>query len=578
VDAPPSNDRSSKEKEDDEDEDDVTTIPARTFGTIFQICPNLTEVHLVDCDIDSMTAQKLSKDLTRTSSIKVLSIEGNSIGNIGVEYVAKALKQPKQQQQQQQQSEKSKTTKRKNNSGSDNKCRLQALDIERVGCSMKDGLTSLALALKDNDTLECLSCGGNSGFDDETVHVDVVVNDDDDDDAYNTLILPNYISTNPTCEKDNNDIKVPNMETTTNLSASVLRWIPAIIIFTSAALMTLSNHPCPSIASSSRLDNRSRPTTQTIPKKTILFLHGVGGHADEYDDIMHYLKMKYGDGAPLLHSIDLCEGSCSIFTNMIQQRDDMTTYLRSHIEDFKLSNGYHWIAHSQGSVLARAVIQNLDLPVDETDQQHYNDSSDSQSVLRPPDTFVSMAGPQMGQWGNCSMSRTDIPEKILKTMTRSLGWVVFYNELAQHELSIASYWHDPNHRSRMIEEATLLPILNGYVASSNNDDAMTKAKLNFLRIRKAVFVGSAHDDCINPPLSSVFQFLDGDENPVAFNDTMEYQNDTFGLKTMMEQGRLFVQDYPGIHHLDWRTPAVFEKYVLPHLLVDGEEDNVDDQS
>mmetsp|Transcript_22218 Transcript_22218/g.52269 ORF Transcript_22218/g.52269 Transcript_22218/m.52269 type:complete len:226 (-) Transcript_22218:110-787(-) len=130
-----------------------------------------------------MTAQKISQDLTRTSSLKVLSLEGNSIGNIGVEYVAKALKQPKQQQQQQQQSEKSKTTKRKNNSGSDNKCRLQALDIERVGCSMKDGVTCLALALKDNVTLESLSCGGNSGLDDETVLLDVVIDDDDDDDA-----------------------------------------------------------------------------------------------------------------------------------------------------------------------------------------------------------------------------------------------------------------------------------------------------------------------------------------------------------------------------------------------------------
>ena len=372
-----------------------------------------------------------------------------------------------------------------------------------------------------------------------------------------------------------------------NPSAAVLRWIPVITIFTSVSLVTLLNHDYSSIIFSAAalpgLDNRSRPTTETISKKTILFLHGVGGHADEYDDIMHYLKMKYGDDAPLMHPIDLCEGSCSIFTNMIQQRDDMTTYLRSQINNLNLSNGYHWIAHSQGSVLARAVIQNLDLPADEMEQENSNDSNGSNSnrknvpVLRPPDTFVSMAGPQMGQWGNCSMSRTDIPEKILKTMTRPLGWVVFYNELAQHELSIASYWNDPNHRSRMIEEATLLPILNGYVSSPNNDK-MTKAKLNFLRIRKAVFVGSAQDDCINPPLSSVFQFLDGDENPVVFNETMEYQNDTFGLKTMIEQGRLFVQDYPGILHLDWRRPAVFEKYVLPHLLLEGEVDGVDDQS
>jgi palmitoyl-protein thioesterase len=175
-----------------------------------------------------------------------------------------------------------------------------------------------------------------------------------------------------------------------------------------------------------------------------------------------------------------------------------------------------------------------------------------------------MAGPQMGQWGQCTMNRTDIPDEIAKKMTRPLGWVVFYNPVAQHELSIANYWHDPEHEAKMIHEAALLPSLNGY--DPNVD--MTHARERFLALDKAVFFGSEDDNCINPPLSAVFQFVDKNGTQQRVEDSLEYQNDTFGLRTMMDQGRLILNSIPGLGHLSWRKPQVFEKYVLPHLLED----------
>jgi hypothetical protein len=30
-------------------------------------------------------------------------------------------------------------------------------------------------------------------------------------------------------------------------------------------------------------------------------------------------------------------------------------------------------------------------------------------------------------------------------MTREAGWLVFYNPIAQREISVANYWNDPNH-------------------------------------------------------------------------------------------------------------------------------------
>ena len=187
------------------------------------------------------------------------------------------------------------------------------------------------------------------------------------------------------------------------------------------------------------------------------------------------------------------------------------------------------------------------------------------AIIKVFDSFFYFleAGPQAGQWGNCSMSRTDLPEAVLKKMTRPLGWVVFYNILSQHGISISNYWHDPKHIEAMIEEATFFSALNGYDPRVD----MTLAKRNFLRLRKAVFVGSDSDDCINPPLSSVFEFLDKDENPLPLHQSLEYRNDTFGLSTMIHQNRVHIENCPGLHHLSWREPKIFDKYVLPHLVV-----------
>ena len=120
-------------------------------------------------------------------------------------------------------------------------------------------------------------------------------------------------------------------------------------------------------------------------------------------------------------------------SKLIKQRDDMIQYLSDNIHTLNISNGFHWVTHSQGAILARSVIQNL--PIGSKIQIH---------------TYISMAGPQMGQWGECSMNRSDIPDDVAHKMSRPYGWMFFYNVVAQNEFSFANYWHDPNHIDRMM--------------------------------------------------------------------------------------------------------------------------------
>lgn len=137
---------------DDDDDDDTegTYLPKLLASNILQNCPQLEELHLVDCGLTSMVAQVLSRKLCSSrSKLQVLSLEGNSIGNIGVKCIAKALRE------------------KSNNNNNDNNTKngsLSALDIDRVGCSF-DGIEALSKSLKQNTCLVSLSCVGNGGLD-----------------------------------------------------------------------------------------------------------------------------------------------------------------------------------------------------------------------------------------------------------------------------------------------------------------------------------------------------------------------------------------------------------------------------
>ncbi|VEU41045.1 unnamed protein product [Pseudo-nitzschia multistriata] len=124
--------------DDSRDHDDGIRLVEGLSGLV-EACPNLEELHLVECNLHPRACGFLSGDLfegpspRRPPSLRVLSLEGNPIGNEGVCLLAEAIR----------------------DNGS-----LVALDLDRVGCS-GSGMAALADALGDNDCLESLSLVGN---------------------------------------------------------------------------------------------------------------------------------------------------------------------------------------------------------------------------------------------------------------------------------------------------------------------------------------------------------------------------------------------------------------------------------
>mmetsp|Transcript_12895 Transcript_12895/g.20006 ORF Transcript_12895/g.20006 Transcript_12895/m.20006 type:complete len:259 (+) Transcript_12895:77-853(+) len=214
-----------------------------------------------------------------------------------------------------------------------------------------------------------------------------------------------------------------------------------------AILSYWSSWPTPQLISV-RADDPNTPHLRPI-----LFLHGISGHAHEFNGIMALLQQKYGSKTPTMHSIGICEGSCSLMTPLPQQRDNMLTFLVKNAAALGIDSedGFNIVAHSQGALLMRAVIQKLPASL----KVH---------------TYVSMAGPQRGQWGPCNKSNSGIGPKLAKKMARPVGWIAFYNPLAQRELSFANYWNDPRHNELFRKEANFLPEINGYVVNNHHDN------------------------------------------------------------------------------------------------------------
>jgi Leucine-rich repeat (LRR) protein len=118
--------------------EDGRTMPVYLVKNLLHKCPSLEHLDLVDCHLNAMAAQNLAQQLLSKSSrkLKILSLEGNSIGNVGVKLLAQALELN--------------TT-------------LTALDIDRNGCSI-DAWMALSESLKTNKSLQALSCCGNGGL------------------------------------------------------------------------------------------------------------------------------------------------------------------------------------------------------------------------------------------------------------------------------------------------------------------------------------------------------------------------------------------------------------------------------
>ncbi|XP_026172515.1 lysosomal thioesterase PPT2-like [Mastacembelus armatus] len=182
-------------------------------------------------------------------------------------------------------------------------------------------------------------------------------------------------------------------------------------------------------------------------------------------------------------------------------------------------DGVHILCYSQGGLICRALL--------------------STTPNHTVNTFISLSSPLAGQYGD-----TGHVPGCLKT----LAYKICYNKCGQ-KVSVCDYWNDPHHRSRYLQGNSFLTLLNGDIPHNQ----MKAWRENFLRIKNLVLIGGPDDGVITPWQSSHFGFYDSNENVVEMRNQEYYKNDTFGLKTLDDRGKVSVCVQSGVEHTKWHS-------------------------
>ncbi len=244
----------------------------------------------------------------------------------------------------------------------------------------------------------------------------------------------------------------------------------------------------------------------------IVLVHGV--LSDDYGmaPTEHYIK-KYMGKDVYIKNIQLGLGALTSLTNLYHQ----VKYLRSAIQsDPKLKDGFNFVVHSQGGLVAR----------------YYLEKCNSPQVL----TYISWGSPQQGIFG--LPGTLDDRFKWLDSM-EGYAHHILYSKAIQKIVGFAGYWHDTMHYDRYIKKACFLPYINNEIP--HPDEALFKQ--NICSLKNMILVMSTKEDIVEPRISCHFGFYKKGSKEEIENlvDSQDYKEDKLGLKTLNESGRLHLR-------------------------------------
>nr|XP_054770219.1 lysosomal thioesterase PPT2-A-like [Lytechinus pictus] len=258
--------------------------------------------------------------------------------------------------------------------------------------------------------------------------------------------------------------------------------------------------------------------------KPVIIIHGMLDGAAEMH-FMHDMIMKAHPGTNIT-----IPDIYSYYKSLEHLWKQFPDYLKA-IQDVinRSPNGIHLVCFSQGGLMCRAVVEQLD---------NHNVES-----------LILLSSPQMGQFGDTSYVK-EFPK------SRYEVYRLCYDlSLIGQQISVCEYWNDPYHQPEYQERSDFLALLNNQSAHSQSQ----QWRKNFMRLKNVVMIGGPDDGVITPWQSSHFATYDKDLNITEMKDQEVYQKDYFGLKTLDSLGALHTYGIAGVNHTFWhRNQTVFD--------------------
>ncbi|OWZ05576.1 hypothetical protein PHMEG_00022313 [Phytophthora megakarya] len=299
----------------------------------------------------------------------------------------------------------------------------------------------------------------------------------------------------------------------------------------------------------------------TLP---VIFFHGATMTYEAGDNFVANLTAEHRT----VESLSFCDGPCSI-TSLLTQVPDAVKVVRDLVANNPIyDDGYIFIGHSLGGMIARAVIEEMD----------------DHKVKR----LISLAGLQNGQFIgpdsnveesfangdllNFNVSKTLFndtaygPEDYYGKLQKDLALYNIENPDSQYLYAHFNTYRWPQ-RGSFSTASLFLPVYNNINYCRPGDDQcicnQERRKANFLKLDEAHFFASPADEVIRPWQTSIFGVHSEvdtiEEIETEFNnltvldtkETLEYTSDTFGLKSLDQRGGLFLHEVPNVSHLCW---------------------------
>ncbi|CAH0384253.1 unnamed protein product [Bemisia tabaci] len=261
----------------------------------------------------------------------------------------------------------------------------------------------------------------------------------------------------------------------------------------------------------------------------VFLMHGLASDNSTLDYLVSKILERY-PGTPI-HNSNAYSNSFSYVP--------LSSQIEGHLgEEFlkfnhQYPNGFHLICYSQGGLLCKGLVQ-----------IYHNHSVKN---------FINISPPLAGYYGTLLFNLTVPEEKLVE---------ILYNPKTQNSDSTSNQYKNPKYLDLYLKYNVFLPYINNEIRTAKSDSY----KRGFSRCKNIITIGGPHDGVISPWQSSHFGFVDAYGNVIELKDTEAYKNDTYGLKTMDEEGRLINHVRSGINHTSWvNDDGVIYDFILPYL-------------
>jgi len=279
--------------------------------------------------------------------------------------------------------------------------------------------------------------------------------------------------------------------------------------------------------------------------RPVVLIHGLNGNANSLNTLKEHIINEHPTTEIILPAI---YENIESYTNLWKQVDAYYQIIKKIPNESE--NGINIVAHSQGGIIARAIIETKkDLRVN---------------------NFIALSSPLNGQFGDTSALNW------LPFWLRNEASYLFYTEEMQYLCSIAGYWKDPHKFPKYQKYSSFLANLNNQSTSEKELHKFnTQWKLNFIKLNNFVMIGGPQDGVITPWQSSQMgSYLEDGiyknnlkEIPVVDMRSLKiYKDDVFGLKTLDKANKIHTYTFDGVEHHQWtRNKTIFDQAILPWL-------------